>query len=164
MALAALGSKRLVKYTVTDASYKILSLNTSTTPPTWESQGRWDISLAPVCGSLSSHFNISQLLKKATAHCRDWTGYYLRSNLSNHARVSTPRKKSRFQLKYCHSPLNVMQGLNLLVSRLHRAVYAVSSLLRVRSPGTRGGVYWILKQNKIKVSYRFHNITVHVLL
>lgn len=41
--------------------------------------------------------------------------------------------------RYCHMCLQVC--INLLVSRLHRAVYAVSSLLRVGSPGTRGGVY-----------------------
>lgn len=40
---------------------------------------------------------------------------------------------------YCQTCLQLC--INLLVSRLHRAVYAVSSLLRVGSPGTRGGIY-----------------------
>lgn len=51
---------------------------------------------------------------------------------------------------------------NLLISRLHRAVHAISTLLRREgSPGTRGGKYWTLK-SKIKICYakkKKHNKT-----
>lgn len=114
----------------------------------------------------------TDLNRKATACCECWTWeFVLEHSQSPCMNCCTVQKTFKLSLS-SHSLLlsswwHTRRRVNLLVSRLHRAVYAVSSLLRVGSPGTRGGVYWTLKQNKMKICHatitKHRNITFNIL-